>query len=367
MKKLVFCIDTLEVGGAEKVLVTLLKELSKTKKYKLKLITHKETRNFLIDEIKENVDYKYLISQEESKEMKGSKNNHLKNFYYSYLKKRRFKKEIGEDDIIIDFLDGDFFKYLKEQKNQKIIWLHASIKILEKKKRGILNKIVNYDKVVTICDAMKKELDELLPQISKKTHKIYNPFDIDEIIKLSNKTNSLNDREKNLLEQDYIVSVSRLDSVQKDFFTLLKAFEKVKKTGIKEKLYIVGDGPAREEIEDQIKELNLEDEVKLLGLQKNPYIWMKNANLFVLVLVEAMILGKAVISTDCMVGPEEVLGKGKYGVLTKVSDENEMANKILKLLTDGKLRKKYEVEGKKSIQRFEQGKIVDEIIDMLEY
>lgn len=373
MKNLVFCIDTLEVGGAEKVLVTLLKELSKKNIYKLKLITHKETQNFLIEEIKEEVDYKYLISQEE---LKGSKNNWLKKSCYSYLKKRRFKKEIGKDDIIIDFLDGDFFKYLKRQKNKKIIWLHSSIKVLEKKKRGILNKIPNYDKIVIICDAMKKELEELLPQTSKKTYRISNPFNIDKIVELSSEIDGLNQVEKKLLDEDYIVAVSRLDSSSKDFVTLLRAFKKIKKSGVKEKLYIVGEGPARKEIEDQIKELNLEGDVKLLGLQKNPYIWMKNSNLFVhsskyegfgMVLVEAMSLGIAVVSTDCPTGPSEILDHGKYGVLTKIGDVDGIAEGVLKLLSESKLRKKYEVEGKKSILRFERGKIVNEIIEMLKF
>ena len=65
MKELIFCINSLEMGGAEKVLVQLVEEIGKNKKYKLKVITNIKTDNFLVERIKKVAIYEYLLEEEE--------------------------------------------------------------------------------------------------------------------------------------------------------------------------------------------------------------------------------------------------------------------------------------------------------------
>ena len=66
--------------------------------------------------------------------------------------------------------------------------------------------------------------------------------------------------------EDYCIAISRLDNVQKDFLTLVRAYKFVKENGIQDKLYIIVDGPSKEEIINEIKKLSLEENIKLIGL-----------------------------------------------------------------------------------------------------
>ena len=157
----------------------------------------------------------------------------------------------------------------------------------------------------------------------------------------------------------------------------LKAFKILKSKGINKKLYIVGDGPSKEEIENTIREYDLIEEVKLLGRFKNPYIWLNNADFFIhsskyegfgLVLIEAAILDKLVISSNCPVGPTEILENGKSGILFNVGESEELAEKIEKVLNDKNLRNRYILSMKKRREDFkkenvlkEYEKLIDEI------
>jgi glycosyltransferase involved in cell wall biosynthesis len=99
----------------------------------------------------------------------------------------------------------------------------------------------------------------------------------------------------------------------------------------------------RSELEQLVSKLGLEDEVSLPGYIKNPYPYMKNADVFVLssyyeglgyVLLEALAVGTPIVSTNCPSGPDEVLEHGKYGRLVGVQDANGLASAILATLSE---------------------------------
>jgi len=134
----------------------------------------------------------------------------------------------------------------------------------------------------------------------------------------------------------YIIAAARFTE-QKDLFTLIKAFAIVRET-MDISLLLLGDGPQREELENYIQELSIEEYVLLPGYVKNPEYFIKDASAYVLsskwegfgnVLVEAMGVGTPVISTDCPSGPAEILDNGKYGELVPVSAPKEMAQAII--------------------------------------
>jgi hypothetical protein len=218
---------------------------------------------------------------------------------------------------------------------------------------------------------MKVETEKIFPYLKGRVIKIYNPFNFERIKKLAEDSNHLTEKEKKMLEDEYIVAVSRLDTLSKDYITLLKAFNNLKGKGMKYKLFIVGDGPSRKEIENQIKELNLEKSVRLLGQQKNPYIWLKNANLFVhsskfeglpTVLIEAMIVNTIVVSTDCPTGPREILENGECGVLVEVGNINGLANGILRGLEK---KEEYIKKAEIRIKEFESENIMKKYEEMI--
>ena len=194
---------------------------------------------------------------------------------------------------------------------------------------------------------MKENIIREMPEIKEKVEIVYNPFNIEKIKQESEKIANLSVEEIKKLNDEYIIMVARLELKEKDFFTLFKAYKIVLEKDKKLKLYILGDGSDREKINNKIKELDLEGKIILLGKKENPYPWIKNSQLLIhssksegfgLVLVEALILNKIVISTDCPVGPKEICDNGKYGVLVEIGDYKAMAREIEDLLRLKKYR-----------------------------
>lgn len=129
-----------------------------------------------------------------------------------------------------------------------------------------------------------------------------------------------------------IVTIGRLDKM-KDQATLIRAFAILRKQ-CPARLMLIGDGPEAANLQQLVAELNLQADVKLPGAMDNPYPVLKQAELFVLssryegfgnVLVEALSLGKKVISTACTGGPAYILNHGEYGRLFPVGDHEALA------------------------------------------
>jgi glycosyltransferase involved in cell wall biosynthesis len=130
--------------------------------------------------------------------------------------------------------------------------------------------------------------------------------------------------------------------LQKDFETLLRAFAEVRRERPC-RLLIVGEGRRRERLEALSRALGIQEHVSLPGFRPNPYAYMAAADVFVLssrwegfgsVLVEALALGLPAVSTDCPVGPREILQDGRFGPLVPVGDARAMAQAIGATLTE---------------------------------
>ena len=139
-----------------------------------------------------------------------------------------------------------------------------------------------------------------------------------------------------------ILGAGRLTK-EKDFATLIRAFNIVRQQREDCKLVIIGEGPLRQDLENLVAELDLTGSVELPGYAANPYAWMKKSALFVLssawegsgnVLIEAMALGVPSMSTDCPFGPSETLAGGKFGALVPVGDPESMAKAMLDTLSN---------------------------------
>jgi glycosyltransferase involved in cell wall biosynthesis len=134
-----------------------------------------------------------------------------------------------------------------------------------------------------------------------------------------------------------VLSVCRL-SVEKDLPTLVRAFAVVHRQRPETRLLLAGEGPDRERVQALVEEMGLVDVVRLPGRITTPLAWMRRAAVFVLasryegfgnVLIEAMACGTPVVSTDCPVGPREILDGGRLGQLVPVGDVPAMASAIV--------------------------------------
>jgi glycosyltransferase involved in cell wall biosynthesis len=167
-----------------------------------------------------------------------------------------------------------------------------------------------------------------------------------------------------------IVAAGRL-APWKGFENLIRIFPSVLKE-LEIKLMILGDGPLKGVLEKQIQDLDLSNNVSLLGYQDNPYPYYALADIFVLssiveglpnVLVEAMMCGCTPVSTDCPTGPREVLNNGKYGYLVPLDNDNAFAETIVKAVHFPILHSDLQ----EAIKPFEESTVIDHHLNSLGY
>jgi glycosyltransferase involved in cell wall biosynthesis len=136
-----------------------------------------------------------------------------------------------------------------------------------------------------------------------------------------------------------VLGVGRL-TPQKDFGTLVRAFAEVRRSR-PARLIILGEGEERPALEALARELAVSDDVLLPGFQANALAYMVGAAVFALssaweglptVLIEALVAGTHVVSTDCPSGPREILQEGRLGALVPVGDPSALAAAILDAL-----------------------------------
>ena len=151
----------------------------------------------------------------------------------------------------------------------------------------------------------------------------------------------------------FILSVGRLHP-QKGFDKLIEAFSLLQPIDVD--LLISGEGAERERLQKQINRLNLRDKVKLIGFKNNIQDYYQQAEMFVLssknegypnALVEAMSFGCACVSTDCEFGPSEIITDNENGLLVTVGDTEGMAQAISMILGDSRLKQKFSENAKK--------------------
>ena len=125
----------------------------------------------------------------------------------------------------------------------------------------------------------------------------------------------------------HAVVVARLSDRAKGQLRLICAVSRLRSEGIDISLSIVGGGEDFEAISRAVRDNRAEDCIELHGQQRNPYPYIKNADLLVcssyyegfnLTVAEALILGVPVLSTKCT-GPCEILGNGRYGMIVENS------------------------------------------------
>ena len=392
-KHILFLSGGLKIGGVERVLIEYLNNIDR-EKYKITLFLMSDFGSdaVLEPELKKDIQIKYIKNYEiikQKEELRKNKKNIFKKIKYSsFLKKEKrisekrfvtYLKKISEPDLIIDF-DRSFVKYKKYFQNiPSIIWIHASFSEMGKAEyiniKNYEKTLLKYGKIILVCDEMRKEMSELYPSLKRKMDVIYNPFNFERIKAKSIENEDLSVEEKELLKKNYFLSASRIDEKQKDFTTLIKAFKLMKNNGINEKLYIIGSGPDEMKIKDLVNELKLENEVLFLGAKKNPYVWMKNTKLYIhsskfegfgLILVEAMILDSLVISSDCPVGPKEILENGDSGILFKTGDEYNLAEVVIKMQKNNEEILKIKENMKKHILKYEVKQVLKKFFSVVE-
>ena len=212
----------------------------------------------------------------------------------------------------------------------------------------------------TIIVNSKDFKSEFKKKFNLKAVMIYNPLNKREILTLSKKKIFFPffDKSKNNLK---IINVGRLTD-QKDHLTLLKSVNELKNK-INVRLLIIGKGKNYNKLKNYIHENKMNKIVKILNFKKNPFPYLKKADLFLLtsrfeglpnVLLEAATLRKNIISTDCPTGPREILNNGKFGILCEIKNYKEISKKIIQFrLKNKKNSKRITSLAYESLNRFD--------------
>lgn len=351
----------LMMGGIEKVLLETLKNLSELyDDIDLVLKDDYKEQNLFLDEIPKNVKIHFLFEAYSGKNrIKKEIKRGIKRFFYP-IKLKKFLKNKNYD-VVIDF-SYNLFNYKMKFDVPVIGWAHFGAishedNNIEKDIREG-QKYKKYDKVIAICEEMRDEFVNELGIEANKVEMIYNAIDIEKIKK---KSEEKNDELEKYLKEDYILQVSRMVP-QKQPEELIEVYRELKKRGIKEKLYYVGNGKSYSEVQEKIKKYNLENDIILLGQQLNPYPFFKNAKLFLhtakhegipTVLIESMALDTVVSAYSCPTGVKELLGENdEYGALSPLNDRRTIVEKTFELLNNEEKYDEYKSKIEERVEDF---------------
>jgi glycosyltransferase involved in cell wall biosynthesis len=222
-------------------------------------------------------------------------------------------------------------------------------------------------RIITVSNAIRELLIKKYKINPKKIITIYNPvINFEKLdIKINEKINPRNkiwpDRKFNVLV------ISRLE-IGKGIGYLIEAINLIvhrnKRSDIN--LVIVGEGSLRKELTELVYNYKLKQYVFFIGWQNNVFKFLRESSILCLpslreglptVLIEALACGLPIVSTDCL-GSAELLEEGKYGILVKMKNSEELANGILRLLDDSNLREKYSQIGEVKAKDFSIQKII---------
>ncbi|PLC51925.1 glycosyl transferase [Pollutimonas subterranea] len=239
-------------------------------------------------------------------------------------------------------------RVLSRSNTRLVLSEHANLSQAMADTSGLISKVLPWlmkisyrsaDAIVAVSDGVADDLAATLGYARDAVSTRHNPIEIDE---LAIKSRVAIDHPWFADgEPPVIIGVGRL-SKEKDFPTLIKAFNQLRKT-TQCRLVILGEGGERLLLESLKDASPYSADILLAGFQENPYNWMHHASVFVLssrregfgnVLVEAMACGTPVVSTACPSGPEEILEQGRWGRLVPVGEADALANAIIGTLAD---------------------------------
>lgn len=338
MKHILFVIDSLNGGGAEKILFDIIRNLDK-KRYKIDLMTI-WNRGYYLDYLPDNVSYYTLVKNPANNGFIKYKHRvfeiSFKLLYSKLLHKLYVRKKY---DIEVAFLEGAATKLVAGSSCKKYAWVHSDMETnrwYEQFYRNFdeIKKVYqSFDNICFVSNALlqvfKKKFDIKVPCIV-----LYNPVDDYNIV------NKSLEKPKIILKHDTIsfVSVGRLE-FQKGYDRLIKIASNLKLKGYNFQIYILGEGSKKKKLQERCLELQIENNLHFIGYYDNPYSIMKQADVFICssrsegfstAVTEALVLGLPVVTTRCA-GMEELLGNGQFGIICE-NDILALENEMIKIL-----------------------------------
>lgn len=351
MKKVVFMVINMNIGGTEKALLNMISEMS-LEEYEITILMLEKYGGFLED-IPKEVKVRYLNEYEEIKPLfnnppmqickdllvKGKIIKALNIFtlnlickaagerslYYKYLLRNNVETEFY--DIAVAYAGPmEFITYYVLKKinaKKKVQWIHFDVS-----KIGFNGKFSNkyfkkFNRVFVVSDEGKNKLLEKVPKLDNVEVK-HNVVPIKQIKKLANQGKGFKDD----FDGIRILTVGRLAKEKGQDLTI-EVMRMLKEDGKNVRWYCIGDGVAKREYLNLVKKYELEDDYVFLGSKSNPYTYMKECDIYVqpsrhegfcITLAEAKCFNKNIITTN-FVGAKEQLSDYEKGIITEISSK----------------------------------------------
>lgn len=356
MKKLLFAANTLDIGGIEKALVTLVNFLQKNG-YDITIILEKKQGIFL-EEINKEIKIIEYAPDVSKNIIKRKIANFIKRIKFILKYKNRF-------DFAASFatysIPASFISRTASKNN--CLWGHADYLTLfnndqnEMKKFFIKLKYNKFKNIVFVSKEGKDSFIKVFPEMKQKTIICNNLIDSEKIKRLS-------EEEIETFEKENIttfINVGRHDEKQKRLSRIIEAAQKLKNKGYQFRIFLIGDGPDSDYYKKQVEEKKLQENIIFIGRKQNPYPYFKIADCVILsseyegypvVFLESFVLNKPLITTKVS-DYEQV--EGKYGYVTEKNVE-DIYEKMKKMIEKGFIIEK----------QFDSDKYNKEIVQKLE-
>ncbi len=351
-KKLVLFMPFIGLGGVEKNLFIIANYLSK-KFNNVNLCT-------ISTKFKSKFDKKisFIVPK---KKWSEKLNIRIKYFICLYVLYKYLSK--NKNTVVLSFQANIYCIILCKLLNVKVIirnnsspfgWDHNFLK-----KKIYKFFVTKADAVIVNSLLFKNQMDK---RFKIKTKCIFNPLNKEEILSLSKKNISepFFKTKKSILK---IINLGRLTD-QKDHITLLKTINILRKK-IQVRLLILGNGAELNKLNKFVFENKLNKNIKIKNFVNNPFPIMRQSDIFILsskyeglpnALLEAIVLKRFSISSDCPTGPREILNNGKGGMLFKIGNYHDLSKKILFYCKNKKLFRKKISFAFRNLKRFDYDK-----------
>lgn len=366
-KQLLFVIESLTLGGAEKSLVTLLNLLD-YEKYDVDLLLFAQggafqallPKNVNLLPVPDYFAYnsipwsaagrklkepgKMVAQLRYSIALRTGKHNHIEKAVLLWQASHRcFDMIPKEYDVAIAYAQGvpTFFVAEKVRARKKIAWINATYIPKGKYLDYIVTFYAKYDYVNGVSPTVAEQIQSVLEVPSNKIVQITDILDVGFAQKMALMDSNM---EKDLSPDGVtILTVGRFCAMKR-YDLAIDAAKILVDRGVHFTWYAVGDGGLRNELEHQISNQNLKDKFILLGSRNNPYPYFKACDIYVqtsdyegfgITLAEAKMFRKPIVTTNFdAVGIQFV--NEKNGLIVDISAQ-AIADGIIRMLTDTQL------------------------------
>lgn len=322
MKKIIFTAYSLEIGGIERSLISLLKTIDYNK-YDVTLLLEKK-QGVLLNQIPSLVKVlEYKISDRKFIPLRKVINR-LKLLKMLFLNYHGFDFACCYAPYSIP---GSILTRYFSKNNT--IWIHTDYYALNHqdidKTKAFFNsrKIHKFNKIIFVSNEAKNHFLDLYKNLETKLLVYNNLIDYKEIEKQASAKILENKPKKPLF-----INISRHEEQTKKIMRIINASKRLIDEGHDFEVWLIGDGDSKDEYEKKIKEFNLDNNIKLLGYKSNPYPYYKIADAYILtsdyegfpvVFIESLIFNLPIITT-INVSNDSVSIKDNYGIVVDKND-----------------------------------------------